>query len=307
MYSWCSRVSTKTEDEELGIASSSSMLDRALLMAGLSFTGPKEEVNKWVGNFVPILSFIHAFKLRMNELRTGHHSYNHAPVAGKTSSKVSKFGLSERHHIMLEGCTWPPDVQSSMAQSLGPLTVLLKLVHVPRASEYNNKLIQAVQRDYGHFDWADPISQVILNTPEAQNLNVISALAELGIVAPPRNQRRVFIPLIWMTLFCLSKEEVELCTYRKTQDTAGTDIITIPDFDQSKTITTKDNVNVIDFSGKGAYIVYVTMGSTFKFYYPSATKDIQKASLGHIFRRLWYFEMAYRCRFLNSEGNGGLI
>lgn len=172
-----------------------------------------------------------------------------------------------------------------MAQSLDPLTVLLKLAHAQRNSEYNNKLMLAVNRDYGHFEWADQISTVILNTPEAQNLNVISALAELSIVAPPRNQRRVFIPLIWVSIFCMSKQEIQACSYKAQTSDQGRPVMTLPDI-TTEALVTKASVSILDFSGKGASIIWNTMASVFKFSYPSDTVSINKASQA-VFHSYW--------------------
>lgn len=101
----------------------------------------------WVGVMAPYITYIFAFNLRMKELRLGHSGYSkpkkpeetRSKDSSETFGKVSEFRLDSRHHVLLEGCTYPPEVQSSMPQTLGAMTVCMKLDQFNTASKYTKK------------------------------------------------------------------------------------------------------------------------------------------------------------------------
>lgn len=41
----------------------------------------------------------------------------------------SDFGIMKHHSVLTEGLTMPPSMRSSLAQSLGPATIIMNLVH----------------------------------------------------------------------------------------------------------------------------------------------------------------------------------
>lgn len=88
---------------------------------------------QWAGVMAPYVAYCFGFNMRMKELRLGHHGYSVSSRAGNEEKtpdglgRVSKFGLEPRHHVLLEGCTFPPEIQSSMAQTPGSMTVCIKL------------------------------------------------------------------------------------------------------------------------------------------------------------------------------------
>ncbi|KAK9873561.1 hypothetical protein WA026_022974 [Henosepilachna vigintioctopunctata] len=81
----------------------------------VSIQTPPNQPKMWVAN-----------SLRMTELRVGH---SQMPIGknGETvqSFPVEKYGLNGSHHILLQGCTYPPEKRSAMALSFGPMTALL--------------------------------------------------------------------------------------------------------------------------------------------------------------------------------------
>lgn len=95
------------------------MVEEAAAEAGLKFAPPKSSESEWYGTAAPYLNFFLAFQLRMNELRTGHGSMPIKREGGTAKAfPVSKYGFNGSHHILLEGCTFPPEKRSAMAQSL---------------------------------------------------------------------------------------------------------------------------------------------------------------------------------------------
>lgn len=78
---------------------------------GLEMVKPKtDEKNHWWGTFIPYLTYTCCWQLRMKELRLGHGvlTLKKEKDGGEVVAKVKDFGLKSRHHILLEGVTFPP-------------------------------------------------------------------------------------------------------------------------------------------------------------------------------------------------------
>ncbi|KOB74833.1 Uncharacterized protein OBRU01_04679 [Operophtera brumata] len=107
--------------------------------AGLEYKKFEEaDGDNWYGTMGPYLDFFAGFGLRMKELRIGHSKMPLTKHEGSLIEfPVSKYGLNGAHHVLLEGCTFPPEKRSSMAQSVGPMTAFLCMVK----SEGPNQLL----------------------------------------------------------------------------------------------------------------------------------------------------------------------
>lgn len=111
---------------------------------------------QWAGVMAPYVAYCFGFNMRMKELRLGHHGYSVSSRAGNEEKtpdglgRVSKFGLEPRHHVLLEGCTFPPEIQSSMAQTLGSMTVCIKLATSTSSGIYTKKYEDAIERSFKH-------------------------------------------------------------------------------------------------------------------------------------------------------------
>lgn len=84
---------------------------------GINETDPSyTPLGKWTGVMAPYVAYCFGFNLRMKELRLGHHGYSVSTRPGAEErnadgmGRVSKFGLEPRHHVLLEGCTFPPEI-----------------------------------------------------------------------------------------------------------------------------------------------------------------------------------------------------
>lgn len=78
----------------------------------------------WYGTIGPYIDMFASFALRMNELRLGHNNFPMSKIDGRHKSfPVTKYGLSGAHHVLLEGASFPPERESSIVQSLRPMTV----------------------------------------------------------------------------------------------------------------------------------------------------------------------------------------
>ena len=86
----------------------------------------------WLGVVNPMMCFLSGHALRRRELRIGQARV----VVGKTTIDdlevpISEFGLSGVHTILLEGCTFPPEKRSSIAQIIGAITALTWMMKTP--------------------------------------------------------------------------------------------------------------------------------------------------------------------------------
>ncbi|KAL1516225.1 hypothetical protein ABEB36_000144 [Hypothenemus hampei] len=83
--------------------------ERAATEAGLLFK--RFDINdpeNWYGIAAPYLDFFVGNMLRLSELRIGHNSMPITRDGDRMRFPVEKYGLNGSHHILLEGCTFPP-------------------------------------------------------------------------------------------------------------------------------------------------------------------------------------------------------
>ncbi|KAL1516594.1 hypothetical protein ABEB36_000489 [Hypothenemus hampei] len=99
------------------------------IKTGLSFKRyDMTDPENWYGIAAPYIDFFVANMLRLSELRTGD---NLMPITRDGDRircfPVEKYELNGGHHILLEGCTFPPEKRGSMAQSVDPMTAMLHI------------------------------------------------------------------------------------------------------------------------------------------------------------------------------------
>lgn len=101
--------------------------------------------------------------------------------------KVSDFRLKARHHVLLEGVTFPPEGRASMAQSVGPMTTLISLAGENKRSVYGNKHKDAAMRAFAHIPNCTAIVEALEGTKAREAAPLIGALADLCLLIPARN------------------------------------------------------------------------------------------------------------------------
>lgn len=143
-------------------------LEEILQWFGLKMEKPKaDQKNHWWGTFLPYLSYCCAWSFRLKELRTGHGRFVISKKDQKeTEVRVSDFGLKTRHHVLLEGVTFPPEGRASMAQSVGPMTTLISLAGENKRSIYGKKHKDAAMRAFAHI----PNCSAIVEALEGANI-----------------------------------------------------------------------------------------------------------------------------------------
>ncbi|KAG5870171.1 hypothetical protein JTB14_032463 [Gonioctena quinquepunctata] len=106
---------------------------------------------------------------------------------------VSTYGLNGSHHVLLEGCTFPPEKRGSMAQSLGPMTSFL--LHVRTEETYRRKRTNGAKRAMAHI----PIIDETLNATKGKNASeirgVVGLLGDISLVTTDRQAHRMFFPI----------------------------------------------------------------------------------------------------------------
>ncbi|KAG5870166.1 hypothetical protein JTB14_032458 [Gonioctena quinquepunctata] len=153
-----------------------------------------QDKDNWYGTAAPYIDFSVGNGLRMNELRLG---YNTMPITKEGDKSkvfpVSKYGLNGSHHVLLEGCTFPPEKRGSMAQSLGPMTYFL--LHVRTEEKYRREWTDAAKRAMAHI----PITDEILDATKGKNASeirgVVVLLADILLVTTGRQAHRMFFPI----------------------------------------------------------------------------------------------------------------
>lgn len=80
------------------------------------------------GTLGSLLALMVCYRARGNEVRTGTNRITLKKMQGDTLEvPIEQFGLTSSHSVLMAGCTYNPTLQSSMKQSLGPMTVAINL------------------------------------------------------------------------------------------------------------------------------------------------------------------------------------
>lgn len=96
-----------------------------------------------------------------------------------------------------------------MAQTLGSMTVCIKLATSSASTIYTKKYEEAIERCFKqHPTIAKRLGKALIDAPISSANQLIGKLADLALLVPPRNQRRMFYPLHSLAFFCLNSEEI---------------------------------------------------------------------------------------------------
>lgn len=232
-------------------------LEEILQWFGLKMEKPKaDQKNHWWGTFLPYLSYCCAWSFRLKELRTGHGRFVISKKDQKeTEVRVSDFGLKTRHHVLLEGVTFPPEGRASMAQSVGPMTTLISLAGENKRSVYGKKHKDAAMRAFAHIPNCSAIVEALEGVKAKEAAPLISALADLTLLIPARNQRRAFFPLCMFAYAALSPSEIKGYSH----EWKDKKIVTTPSKIVEGGMETDPDLHDLscwDMSGKGAALIY---------------------------------------------------
>lgn len=151
--------------------------------------------DNWYGTIGPYLKIFVAFGMRYTEIRLGHDKF---PVKKKdgvtTMNFVRSYGLNGAHHVLLEGITFAPETKSSMAQSLGPMTILLAMIR--SEEEYRKKLEAAFKKAFLHIPHVNDIIEIVRHRKTAADLApLVSVLGDLILITSARQNSRMCFPI----------------------------------------------------------------------------------------------------------------
>lgn len=155
--------------------------------------------SNWYGKMGPFLNICGAFGLRYTELRLGHNGF---PVKKKdgltTMNNVSSYGLNGAHHVLLEGITFAPERKSSMAQSLGPMAILIGMIRTEE--EYRRKMEVAFKKAFLHIPHVDDVIELVRTRKSASDLApLVGVLGDLILITSARQNNRMCFPLSMMS------------------------------------------------------------------------------------------------------------
>ncbi|GLV38092.1 hypothetical protein CBL_10059 [Carabus blaptoides fortunei] len=125
----------------------------------------------------------------------GHATIPVKRVVGDTSYvKVEEYGLSGRHHVLLEGIKFPPERRTAMAQSVGPMTAFICMLR--SEGQYNKKWEEAVKRAMSMIKCIDDVIEITKTVKRSgDRRQLTSLLAEVLLVTTARQGQRMYFPI----------------------------------------------------------------------------------------------------------------
>jgi len=229
-------------DSEIDFECLTDLVKKAMKCFGFEYTKPgPNETNHWFGVAAPILSFMAGFKYRFDELRVGQASFSIGKEGDATKVvKLSKWGLNTNHHSLCEGITFPPNKQSSIAQSLGPLTGLIKLT-LSTDALYQQKWVNAVMRTCAHVPEIATICSMIKGKGAFETKGLICAIGNLLLLISGRQAHRAFMPAGALIMSLMNPNDVNFMYSNSCVD--------YPGFDYSR-------ISRFNFSGQASFVAY---------------------------------------------------
>lgn len=196
-----------------------------------------------MGTFKGIFSLICAYRYRFNEMRNGTHKI----VLRKTAEAdlempISIFGLRPIHAVTLKGCTYNPSLQSSIKQSLGPMTIAINLAMTTDV-RFQGGWKTAFCGAFKNINMAPQIANLIAGTQMA-NRTVLGHLADLALFGIARTSNKAFLPIS----FFLGILPAKCPTYKALID--GLTPLTVATVELKEDMLTEEIKN-LDFSGHG--------------------------------------------------------
>lgn len=152
-----------------------------------------DDDRKNIGTLSSILSLVGGYRHRLSEVRLGNVVIMKTKKGNEElTMELSRFGLNNSHAPFLTGCSYTPSLQSSMKQSLGPLTVLINLTlntEEKYARAWKDAFCQAFKLVPNIEEMAN-----LLAGSRAKYSSLIRALGDLCHFGITRSSNKAFIP-----------------------------------------------------------------------------------------------------------------
>lgn len=202
----------------------------------------KETYQEWGGTVQTLMTILTCFGERLKELRV-------MPVGIVTSKKkvgdttethvidFKRMGVKPQHRQLCAGASFKPFVKSGIAQSLGPLCQACML-SLAGDDKFADKWVSAVNRSFAYVPEIEQVTRVMKSNRVAQNQPIVSALANIAMLAGGREQRRMTPPLSAFMHYLTVRDEEGHVTFHE------------------------ESARALDFSGKGAFVFYKEIMTT---------------------------------------------
>nr|APG77879.1 nucleocapsid protein [Jingshan Fly Virus 1] len=200
--------------------------------------GTTDNSRSKTGTLGSILCILTSFRPRFNEVRVGTNGV----VLKKEGSDtyvmpIEQFGLSSRHQVLTTGCTFNPTLQSSMKQSLGPMTIAINLA-MQQETNFQKPWKSAFVNCFKLIPYAQSIADLIAGEKQ-KNTALMCMLGDIALFGTTRASNKVAFPM--SLLLTVAWKDAIYAEYFK-GTCPNVSLKHIPPF-----------VKFLDFSGAGAY------------------------------------------------------
>ncbi|AFN73047.1 hypothetical protein [Tyulek (Tjuloc) virus] len=194
-------------------------------------------MNDWMGSVHTIMALWNLFGSRLNEIRI-MPSANTISVEKDNKTTVVKdfnqYGIPAGMRHFATGADYKPTMKSALAQSMGPVTVLVQLSEA-KDNQYAGKWVDALRRAFSHVPHIDQIAKFMLINKPAVLTKINGYLMAIAGYTGTREQKRIAFP-------------------------PGTLAFLLHDMDKDKKLHfNEDRCSRFDFSGTGAFRMYSLM------------------------------------------------
>ncbi|CAD0200203.1 unnamed protein product [Chrysodeixis includens] len=173
--------------------------DAQVKSVGLVYSKHQE----WYDTIMPFLTSFLGFSLRMAELKRGFkYLVLKSTDVEDTVLPINKYGLSEdRHHTLLEGISYPPNIRQQMVREcwLGPMTAFLCMLCSKEPARENYEHV--VQKTMPHIPCIQDIIKITRKNTNKMDLVMIShSIAEILLRNPVTENFAMFFPLNFLVV-----------------------------------------------------------------------------------------------------------
>uniref|UniRef100_A0AAT9J9Z3 Nucleocapsid protein n=1 Tax=Cryptocercus meridianus orthomyxovirus 2 TaxID=3133493 RepID=A0AAT9J9Z3_9ORTO len=233
-----------------------------------------EEGKNATGTLGSILSLIVSFRARFNEVRVGT---NHITLkkSGNTIQQIpiGQFGLRPEHAVLATGSSYNPTIQSSMKNSLGPMTIAINLA-MQTEREYQDAWKRAFCQSFKLIPNSQEIANLLAGSKSDETV-IMSLLADIALFGTTRASNKASFPFSFF-----------LCTARRiTEYSKFFDGNSFPNTTIRDSIV-QNNIKEMDFSGAGAFKFW-EINSKIRFCMRSTILMTERIKKEMLFHSVW--------------------
>ncbi|ASA47423.1 nucleoprotein [Aedes alboannulatus orthomyxo-like virus] len=199
-----------------------------------------DEDREAIGTLSSVMVLMSAYRQRFNEVRLGNTSITLKKKDGtEYEMELSRFGLNNTHSTLLHGCRFTPSLQSSMKQSLGPLTIVINLC-MNQDRKYQEAWKSAFCQAYKLLPYVTNIAEILAGS-KTRHQAIIRQLGDVGLFGITRTSNKAFLPVALLLTYMEKKSPAYVEKFKAFSLT----LEAIPD------VYLTPNIKNLDFSGHG--------------------------------------------------------